>query len=504
MPGTAERPLAGPKKRLVVACDGKSCLASTLRSLVAPCLTEIRSGTWLDSDNGISSGELQPPSNVSRISWAMKNTSRDGIPQIVHYQAGVGSMGGAVARFVGGAVGAGLKENVREAYSYLSINYRQGDEIFLIGFSRGAFTARSAGGMIGDLGLLTKEGLASFSEIFEDYQHRNDPRYVSKWPNVPFPDKPPFEDPKYVTELERRGLTQLRVPIKAICVWDTVGSLGVPRIPWLERLGLQTRRMKDYSFYDTTLYDGIENAFQALALDEHRAPFSPALWEKPRNSRTNLKQVWFPGVHSNIGGGYDDQDIANITLAWMISRLEPFIDFRPDYIQSVYQSNKEYYRSSGQKTRWWSFGEIHNSVTAIYTAAGTKTRTPGNYFRTDPLNGRPTSKHLKNTNEYIHASVRSRLGLGGPGSQDRGVYQPKALQDWTFGPDDKDTDSKEPMVTWTNHSERDTGQRVIPEAVLLETERMLLGNSPKVEDYVLDMRPPRKKGKRRSGTKPNE
>jgi uncharacterized protein (DUF2235 family) len=457
-------------------------------------------GTWLDSDNGLANGQQVPPSNVSRIAWATKNTSRDGIPQVVYYQAGVGSMGSQISRFLGGAIGAGLKENVREAYSYLSINYRPGDEIFLLGFSRGAYTARAVGGMIGDLGLLTKEGLMYFPEIYEDYQHRNDTRYVSKFRDIPFPDKPPFDDPKYLEELERRGLTVTRIPIKAIGVWDTVGSLGVPRVPFLENLGLQSRRMKDLRFYDTQLYDGIENAFQALALDEPRAPFMPTLWEKgSRNTRTNLKQVWFPGVHSNIGGGYDDQEMANITLAWMMSRLEPFIDFRPEYIQSVYESNRQYYKRTKQKPRWWSFGEIYNSVTGVYALAGTKVRTPGNYYRVDPATGRPTKKLLKNTNEYIHASARSRTGLNGPGVQDRGVYESRALREWQFSTEEPTADAQEPMVVWTDHSDRNEGQKVIPEAILLPTERALLENSPRVEDYVLDMKAPTKRrSKRRS------
>ena len=402
-------------------------------------------------------------------------------------------------RAAGGAVGAGLKENVRQAYSFLSVNYKEGDEIFLLGFSRGAYTARAIGGMIGDLGLLTKRGLPYFSEIFEDYKHRHDERYRPKYEDVPFPNKPPFDDPRYVQELERRRFTVIHIPIKAIGCWETVGSLGIPRIPWLEVFGLQSKRTKDLAFWDTTLYDGIENAFQALALDEHRAPFVPALWEKgSRNTRTNLKQVWFPGVHSNVGGGYDDQDISNITLAWMISRLEPFIDFHPEYMQSCYDSNKQYYKSTGQKTRPWSFGEIYNSLTALYTLAGTKTRTPGAYCRVDPATGKPTKKLLKNTNEYFHASVRSRTGLQGPGIEDRGIYESRALREWTFGVEQNDQiGEKEPTVVWTKHNEK-PGQPIIPEAILLPIERMLLGNSPKVEDFVLNMKPPRKKGKRRS------
>ena len=189
MPGTLERPIHGPKKRLIVTCDG----------------------TWLDADNGLMNGHKQPPSNVSRIGWAIKDTSRDGIPQIVHYQAGVGTNGGAIARIVGGATGAGIKANVREAYTFVATNWREGDDIFLIGFSRGAFTARTVGGLVGELGLLTRKGLPYFSEIFEDIEHQQDERYVSKFPDAPFPNKGPFDD-RYVAELQKLGMTRTSIP----------------------------------------------------------------------------------------------------------------------------------------------------------------------------------------------------------------------------------------------------------------------------------------------------
>lgn len=161
---------------------------------------------------------------MSRFGWAIKDTSSDGIPQIVHYQAGVGTSGGILSRAIGGATGEGLEENVRETYSFLAINYREGDEIFLVGFSRGAWTARSVAGMIGALGLLTREGLPMFPEIYLDFERRSDPDYVPRWPDVPFPDKPPFEDPAYVAELQRRRLTRTNIPIKAVGVWETVGK----------------------------------------------------------------------------------------------------------------------------------------------------------------------------------------------------------------------------------------------------------------------------------------
>jgi len=474
----------GPKKRLIITCDG----------------------TWLDADNGIMNGHKQPPSNVSRMGWALKETSRDGIPQVVSYQAGVGTSGGRLSRIVGGATGLGLKENVRDAYTYIATNYREGDEIYLMGFSRGAFTARSVGGMIGDLGLLTRRGLPYFSEIFEDYEHKNDERYVSALPDSPFRDKGPF-DQRYVYELERLGMTRLRIPIKALCCWDTVGALGIPRTPWLNALR-RDKTMREYQFDDTRIHPCVENAFQALALDEQRAPFTPALWEKQAdNTSTNLKQVWFPGVHSNIGGGYDDQELANITLSWMMSRLEPFLDFRPDFLVSQLDAQRDYYKETSQKPRWWSFGEIYNSLKGAYSFTGRRIRTPGCYQRVDPNSGRPVGKRLKNTNEYIHASVRARVGLRGPGIQDRGDYNPAALADWTFEPEPAPVGgaaqgqggnlSDGMMVVWNYRGDKDyDGQTRIPEAILLETELALLRQFQAVEEYIRFMRPP--SGKRKS------
>lgn len=482
MPGTLTNPIAPRRKRLIVTCDG----------------------TWLDSDNGLLNGRKQSPSNVSRLGWAIRDTSRDGFSQVVHYQAGVGTHGGRISRILGGAVGFGLKENVREAYTYLSVNWHPGDEIFLIGFSRGAFTARSIGGMIGDFGLLTRKGLPYFNEIFEDYENRHKDDYVSTFPEIPFAPKGPF-DRRYVESLERHGMTNLRVPIKAVCCWDTVGSLGIPQIPLLGRVGVQTRDLSKHQFYDTKLNPYIENAFQALALDERRGAFSPALWEKREGDTVNLKQVWFPGVHSNVGGGYDDQELANITLAWMMSRLEPFLDFRSEFLIGEYEENVKYYKETGQKKRLWSFGEIYNSLKGIYGLAGTKKRTPGNYHRADPLTGQETGKKLRNTNEYFHASVRARLGLKGPGVSDRGSYDPVALRDWTFEPEParhgQGGNADGMTVVWTNHAaDVEGGQEKIPEAILLESELTLLRNSPKVEEYIRTLRAPTKDRRRRRNT----
>jgi uncharacterized protein (DUF2235 family) len=340
----------GMFKRLIVACDG----------------------TWQDSDDGDKKGKIAPPTNITRISRAIKAVSQDGVQQIVNYHSGVGTEGTKFSRFLGGTTGKGLSDNVREAYSFLANNYHHGDEVFLLGFSRGAFTARSIGGVIGEVGLLTKKGLSALPEVYEDLQHARDPNYIPRHPDIPFPRKPSASDPRYAQELERRGLTRLDIPIKVIGVWDTVGSLGIPRIGFLERVGLQMRQSKATSFYDTKLSSCVENAFQALALDELRYSFSPAVWEKPEGNRTTLRQVWFPGAHSNVGGGYDDQQIANITLAWMMSQLEPFLDMRDEYLFEQDDETERYYRNTEGSVRPWSFGKLYSELTGIYALGGSK------------------------------------------------------------------------------------------------------------------------------------
>ena len=136
-----------------------------------------------------------------------------------------------------------------------------------------------------------------------------------------------------------------------MAVWDTVGSLGIPQISWLARMGMP-HSTKEYRFTDTNLTGIIRHAFQALALDEHRGPFSPAVWERTNMHKTtlDLRQVWFPGAHSNVGGGYDDQEIANISLAWMMDQLASIgLAFKDDYIDQIFADNVKYYYSNPKK-----------------------------------------------------------------------------------------------------------------------------------------------------------
>jgi hypothetical protein len=189
----------------------------------------------------------------------------------------------------------------------------------------------------------------------------------------------------------------------------------------------------------------------------------------------------------------------------MMGKLEAWIDFYPDFIMSCYDSNRNYYKQTGQRVRWWGFGEIYNSLTGLYGLTGSKTRTPGNYYRTDPVTGRTTSKRLRGTHEYIHPSVRARVGLQGPGIMDRGIYEPRALQNWTFAAEDDGLGHRGARIVWTDRSGKNDGQQRMPECPLSETEMRLLETSPRVADYVRDIRPlPQDKQRKRRSRRPKE
>lgn len=430
-------------KRLIVCCDG----------------------TWMNSDNGYveptlehPQGTLQVPSNVTRISRCFKRRCNDGTLQVMSYESGVGTGSNAIDTLTGGAFGLGLSERVRDAYSYLSSNHMDGDEIFLVGFSRGAFTARSVAGMIGNLGLLTREGLEYFYPIFKDMENWNNDDYDDEFPGQPFPNKPkgPNAAAVYRKRLEELGYTRVYqengelIKIKAVCVWDTVGSLGIPKVSWLDKIGIHPSN-DEYKWHDTSLSDRIEHAFQALALDETRAPFSPAVWERLPENRltTDLRQVWFPGNHGNCGGGWPDQEASDSSLAWMMDQMASVgVEFDLSCLERVAQKTIGYYKSlqttkkkgpkwavdpiysSNQPVRPWALGSINKAGSFIYKLSGFEDRTPGLYKRTDPKTERDTNIFLQDTNERIHSSARVRLACKGLGLDDKGVWGCPSLSSW--------------------------------------------------------------------------
>ena len=215
-----------------------------------------------------------------------------------------------------------------------------------------------------------------------------------------------------------------------------------------------------------------------------------------------MLQNWFPGVHQNIGGGYPDQGQSNITLAWMMAQVEPFLDFDEDYILEQYDQTEAYYKQSGQKRRPWSFGKIYRSMTGVYILGGRKTRTPvgfpsrsrrvmltskGLYCQVNPESGEATGKPLRDTHEYVHPSARSRIVLRGPGIEDEGKYDCEALDPYKLRYPDETAD-KRPTAFWELRSRRRGSgpKRELPESPLWTLEKVLLRESRRMYDFVYE------------------
>ncbi|UAW99454.1 DUF2235 domain-containing protein [Halopseudomonas nanhaiensis] len=253
-------------------------------------------GTWNSNDKS------DAITNVVKLMRLIPCIGADGISQIVYYDRGVGT--GPGDRITGGFSGKGLDEKIIDAYRFLGNNYHPGDEIYLFGFSRGAYTARSLAGLIDIAGVIHPSCLGEQLDELQTIRRSNQ-----------------TAQHKRAAIAAISGLRRHEpAPIKCIGVWDTVGSLGIPG-DWARHKSFASR----WYFHDVHLGQHVDVALHALAIDEKRPAFPPTLWEKPIDQPLPpgqvVEQVWFPGVHSNIGGSYADSRLSDITLDWMIKRL---------------------------------------------------------------------------------------------------------------------------------------------------------------------------------------
>lgn len=253
-------------------------------------------GTWNRSDQKAKDGR-PCPTNIVKLFESTLSMDRKGTHQIVHYIQGIGTRWWD--RIIGGGFGYGISENIKEGYRFLVSNYDIGDEIYIFGFSRGAFTARSLAGMIRNVGIVKRDKLHLVNEAYEKYKNRD-----NDW----------HPDGKMALEF-RSKYTWGNEAIKFIGVFDTVGALGAP---FGIVLGWIVDKIFGCSFHDTRLSRVIQSAYHALALDEKRFPFQPTMMTPHQNmTADNFEQKWFPGVHSNIGGGYSTTGLSDIALEWM-------------------------------------------------------------------------------------------------------------------------------------------------------------------------------------------
>lgn len=259
-------------KRLIMCCDG----------------------TW-------NTAEQSWPTNVTRVRAALSGMDSAGTKQCAFYHEGVGVK--RWERLRGGAFGFGLSGNVKDTYRFIVENFEPGDELFFFGFSRGAFTARSTAGLVYNVGILRAEHAHRLDEAYALYRSRGAP------PSSP--EAQSFRNSYSYPDETRR--------IRFIGVWDTVGALGIPLSParWVNFIN------RRWQFHDCELNKEVIAAFQALAIDEKRAPFKPTVWVKQEEADgQQVEQVWFTGVHCDVGGGYEQRAFADITLHWMVDRAQ--------------------------------------------------------------------------------------------------------------------------------------------------------------------------------------
>ncbi len=294
-------------KKLIISCDG----------------------TWNTQDE--KDHDIPTPTNVVRLHNCIAATDARGAAQLKYYHPGVGTEGSLLKRIAGGAFGLGIDQNIMGAYRWLAANYADGDEIYVFGFSRGAYTARSLCGFIG------AAGLADLSHCQDDGDcwKRVQTAYTTIY-RVPAAQRPAVTWPSF-----KPNPATGKLHIRFLGVWDTVGSLGIPDD--LALLNLLDRSQR-WAFHDTTLGTNIDMARHAVAIDEMRASFTPTFWTladgetvlNDPDDTGRVRQLWFPGVHSDIGGGYTDTRLSDVALKWMIEQAERAgLTFEPRMVNQI-------------------------------------------------------------------------------------------------------------------------------------------------------------------------
>ena len=342
-------------KRIIICCDG----------------------TWNRPDQ-VHDGTTCA-SNVTKLARCIAPVDGRGVRQLVFYDKGVGT--GRFDRFLGGGFGWGIKKKILDAYLFLMATYQPGDELFFLGFSRGAYTVRSTFGLIRNSGLLKFEFANKLEDAYALYRRRDDASH----PNA------------VESELFRRSYSW-ESRAKFIGVWDTVGALGLPVGGVLRFIN------KRWSFHDMTLSSWVENAFQAVAIDERRKPFQPSIWDQSEDANGQvLEQVWFAGVHSNVGGSYPETGLSDISLLWMLSKLEA-CGLATD--RACIQTNAN--------PRPNAFGKLYDSQTVWYKFAGL-----GDYIRpigqkaAESTASTAVERMNSSTSAYSPPNLRTYLEHGG-------------------------------------------------------------------------------------------
>lgn len=242
-----------------------------------------------------------------------------------YYDTGVGTR--RFNRVRGGTFGRGVSENISQAYEFLSHVWQPGDEIYVFGYSRGAYTARSLVGLLSLAGLIQAEDCLDknkrqqaidYLHDFIKYTHEESLKVFRSSTK----ENPPPEKPEWLNKLPKE---RQNIKVKFIGVWDTVASMGKPASIKSRLLNFFGKQIVHETLGNAEICTNVEHAYHAMAIDEHRLDFYPVLWIYPQKNTTALtqakkikvEQCWFVGAHSNVGGGYKDNYLHEIPCYWM-------------------------------------------------------------------------------------------------------------------------------------------------------------------------------------------
>lgn len=337
--------------------------------------------------------------------WRMKSISQRDDEQLIYYSKGVGTQLGT--KVLGGMLGFGLEGEVVAAYEWLIDNYHEGDRIYLFGFSRGAFTARSLAGLIAKCGLIKKGSPLSTNQLYMRYKTKPNLKSIRQLRS--YVNDPLTIEDKWMIEYSAP------IPIWFIGVWDTVGALGIPfgNVPGVSR--------STYGFLKTNIWQCQDRAFHALSLDEHRLAFFPTFWTKLYNEpdawKTDdkarpfmqVEQRWFIGAHSDVGGGYADDTLAQIPMQWIMRKAKAH-GLRLDDMREIDSCAL--------------LGRVHDSFSEMAWGYYKLARLNNRYYR---VIGSPAIKtkdgYFKRINESIDVSVFRRYQIDSS-------YRPENLTLW--------------------------------------------------------------------------
>jgi uncharacterized protein (DUF2235 family) len=308
------------------------------------------------SDGTGNSAAKEFKTNVWRLYQAINiDPPSGGRPkQVVFYDDGVGTENFKPLAYLGLAIGVGLARNIKDLYTFLCRNYEEGDGIFLFGFSRGAFTVRVLAGIILRCGLIkarNEDELAEQVELAYAAYKRDTARRArtagrAKLVGMLLGDNTGAQNRDFVP---LGSVRRVHPTIAFVGVWDTVDAYGVP-VDELKQ-GID-RFLWPMTLADRDLSPFVERACQALSLDDERPTFRPVLWNETTINQDRLAQVWFAGVHANVGGGYPDDGLAYVAMQWVMDEAQEqglwFLDAsRADVDCRVNSHGKEYDSRSG-------------------------------------------------------------------------------------------------------------------------------------------------------------